>query len=105
MRAISCVTPIVTAALSGICVLADDAAEARKPVVGKWKLVGFERGGIGQPDRPIPLGTMTFEKDGKFTGTFPDHEMGGTVAVDPAKTPAAMDFAHAKGPDKGKPMH
>lgn len=101
MRAISCVAAVLIVAVG---VRAEDAADARKAVVGKWKLVGFERGGIGQPDRLLPTGAMTFDKDGGFTGSFPDHEMGGTVTIDPTRTPAAMDFAHAKEPDKGKTM-
>lgn len=81
--------------------------ETRKvpSLVGRWKLVGFERGGIGQPQRPLPAGSMSFDKDGGFTGSFPDHEMGGTFAIDPSKTPATVDFVHAKEPDKGKPMY
>jgi hypothetical protein len=48
MRAIFCV---VVAALAGLGARADDATDARRAVVGKWKLVGFERGGIGQDEK------------------------------------------------------
>lgn len=105
MRAISCVAAVVIAPFAYPDGRAGDAADARDALSGKWKLVGFERGGIGQPDRPIPAGSISFDKDGGFTGSFPDHEMRGTVVVDPSKTPATMDFVHAKEPDKGKSMY
>ena len=104
MRWVCCALAVSAVMLAGLSSWADDAEDVPRAIQGKWKLIGFERGGIGQPQRPLPAGTMTFEQDGRFSASFPDHEMGGTVRIDPAKKPAAMDFTHTVPPDKGKTM-
>jgi uncharacterized protein (TIGR03067 family) len=100
MRRVCCTLALLAVTLASLDGRADDA----RAIQGKWKLVGFERGGVGQPQRPLPAGTMTFEEGGRFSASFPEHEMGGTVRIDPVKKPAAMDFTHTVPPDKGKTM-
>lgn len=95
----------------------DGRAEERsglQAIQGTWRLVGFERGGVPRSADRVPVGWMSFEggaggagAGGRFAASFPDHQMGGTVVVEPereAGEPAAIDFSHRRGLDQGKSM-
>jgi uncharacterized protein (TIGR03067 family) len=84
--------------------LGDDSAKANddaKKMQGSWKPVSAEFAG-----KPFPEEVRKTKKlvlgDGKYTVTVGAQADEGTVKVDPAKTPRAMDIVGTKGPNQGK---
>jgi uncharacterized protein (TIGR03067 family) len=82
----------------------DDAANAKddaKKIQGSWKPVTAERGGKPFPDEILKTMKLVMN-DGKYTVTVGERPDEGTVKLDPAKEPRAMDIVGVKGPNQGK---
>ncbi len=81
----------------------DDAAnkEDDKKLRGTWKPVTAELGG-----KPFPDGVLKTMKlvvaEGKYTVTVGEQTDEGTVKLDAAQKPRAMDIVGTKGPNQGK---
>jgi uncharacterized protein (TIGR03067 family) len=93
-----------------ICVCAGPLArgdEARNPkddgkkIQGSWKPVAAELGGKPFPDEVLKTMKLVVT-DGKYTVTVGKQTDEGTVKLDPAKKPRAMDIVGTKGPNEGK---
>jgi uncharacterized protein (TIGR03067 family) len=84
--------------------LGDDSARAKedgKKMEGSWKPVTAELGGKPYPDEILKTMTLVLA-DGKYTVTVGGQPDEGTVKLDPAKEPRAMDIVGTKGPNQGK---
>jgi uncharacterized protein (TIGR03067 family) len=82
----------------------DDAAKAEeegKKMQGTWKPVTAELAGKPFPDDILKTMKLVVT-DGKYTVTVGEQTDEGTVKLDPAKDPRAMDIVGTKGPNKGK---
>ena len=93
-----------------ICVCAgplargDEAKNAKddgKKIQGSWKPVIAELGGKPLPDEILKTMKLVMN-DGKYTVTVGERTDEGTVKLDPAKEPRAMDIVGARGPNQGK---
>jgi uncharacterized protein (TIGR03067 family) len=72
-----------------------------KKIQGTWKPVTAEL--AGKPFQEEILKTMKLVlSDGKYTVTVGEQTDEGTVKLDPAKEPRALDIVGTKGPNKGK---
>jgi uncharacterized protein (TIGR03067 family) len=83
------------------------AARPRGRQGGRQEDAGhLEAGSAELAGKPFPdevLKTMKLVlADGKYTVTVGEQTDEGTVKLDPAKTPRAMDIEGTKGPNKGK---
>jgi uncharacterized protein (TIGR03067 family) len=93
-----CCTTLVTALVTGA---APQAEEAQKKLQGAWTAAKAERDGKAADDvlgHQLSFAGNTFQirsKDGKVL-------YAGTVRLDPAAKPAAIDFEHTEGALKGK---
>ena len=84
--------------------LGDDSARAKedgKKMEGSWKPVTAELGGKPYPDEILKTMKLVLT-DGKYTVTVGQQTDEGTVKLDPAKKPRAMDIVGTKGPNRGK---
>lgn len=82
----------------------DDAANAKedgKKLQGSWKPVTAELGGKPFPDAVLKTMKLVVA-DGKYTVTVGEQPDEGTVKLDAAKKPRAMDIMGTKGPNEGK---
>jgi uncharacterized protein (TIGR03067 family) len=82
----------------------DEATKAKdddKKVQGTWKPVTAELAGKPFPDEVLKTMKLVVT-DGKYTVTVGEQTDEGTVKLDPAKDPKAMDIEGTKGPNKGK---
>src|SRR4051812_32946285 len=82
----------------------DEATSPRndgKKMQGSWKPVAAELGGKPFPDEVLKTMTLVVS-DGKYTVTVGAQADEGTVKLDPAKAPRAMDIVGTKGPNQGK---
>ena len=68
---------------------------------GTWKPVAAELGGKPFPDEVLKTMKLVLS-DGKYAVTVGERTDEGTVKLDPAKTPRAMDIVGTKGPNQGK---
>jgi uncharacterized protein (TIGR03067 family) len=93
-----------------ICVCAgplargDEASNAKddgKKMQGSWKPVVAELGGKSFPDEVLKTMKLVVT-DGKYTVTVGKQTDEGTVRLDPAKEPRAMDIVGTKGPNRAK---
>jgi uncharacterized protein (TIGR03067 family) len=90
-----------------ICVCAgplargDEGKSDAKKVQGSWKPVTAELGGQPFPDEILKTMRLVMN-DGKYTVTVGERADEGTVKLDPAKEPRAMDIVGTKGPNQGK---
>jgi uncharacterized protein (TIGR03067 family) len=93
-----------------ICVCAgplargDEASNAKddgKKMQGSWKPVVAELGRKSFPDEVLKTMKLVVT-DGKYTVTVGKQTDEGTVRLDPAKEPRAMDIVGTKGPNQGK---
>jgi uncharacterized protein (TIGR03067 family) len=80
---------------------ATNAKEEGKKMEGSWKPVTAELGGKPFPDEVLKTMKLVMT-DGKYTVTVGAQTDEGTVKLDPAKTPRAMDIVGTKGPNQGK---
>ena len=94
--------------LVGVCVgslaLGDDSAKAKddgKKMQGSWRPVAAELGGKPFPDEVLKTMKLVLT-DGKYTVTVGEQTDEGTVKLNPAKEPRAMDIEGTKGPNQGK---
>jgi uncharacterized protein (TIGR03067 family) len=94
--------------LVSVCVgpfaFGDDAAKAvaeGKKIQGTWKPVVAELGGKPFPDEVLKTMSLVMT-DGKYTVTVGEQTDEGTVKLDPAKKPRALDIVGTKGPNRGK---
>ena len=82
----------------------DGATRAKdddKELQGSWKPVAAELGGKPFPDEILKTMKLVLT-DGKYTVTVGQQTDEGTVKLDPAKKPRAMDIVGTKGPNRGK---
>jgi uncharacterized protein (TIGR03067 family) len=82
----------------------DDATNAKddsKKMQGSWKPVTAELGGKPFPDAVLKTMKLVLS-DGRYSVTVGERPDEGTVKLDPAKQPRAMDIAGTKGPNQGK---
>jgi uncharacterized protein (TIGR03067 family) len=78
-----------------------DAKEDGKKLEGTWKPVTAELGGKPFPDEVLKTMKLVVT-DGKYTVTVGEQTDEGTVKLDTAKKPRAMDIVGTKGPNQGK---
>jgi uncharacterized protein (TIGR03067 family) len=82
----------------------DERAGARedgKKMQGSWKPVTAELAGKPFPDEVLKVMKLVVT-DGKYTVTVGEQTDEGTVKLDVAKSPRAMDIVGTKGPNQGK---
>jgi uncharacterized protein (TIGR03067 family) len=82
----------------------DEARNAKddgKKMQGSWKPVAAELGGKPFPDEVLKTMKLVLT-DGKYTVTVGKQTDEGTVRLDPAKEPRAMDIVGTRGPNQGK---
>jgi uncharacterized protein (TIGR03067 family) len=89
-----------------ICVCAgpsrgDDVTDATKKIQGSWKPVAAELGGKPFPDSILKTMQLVLT-DGNYIVTVGAGRDEGTVKLDPAKEPRAMDIVGTSGPNRGK---
>jgi uncharacterized protein (TIGR03067 family) len=77
------------------------ASEDAKKMQGTWKPVSAELAGKPYPDEILKTMTLVLG-DGKYTLTVGEHPDEGTVKLDPAKSPRAMDIVGTRGPNRGR---
>jgi uncharacterized protein (TIGR03067 family) len=81
---------------------ADESAAAdTKTIQGTWKPVAAELGGKPFPEDAFKTMKLILA-DGKYTVMVGDRPDEGTIKLDSAKSPRAMDITGAKGPNQGK---
>jgi uncharacterized protein (TIGR03067 family) len=68
---------------------------------GSWKPVTAELAGKPFPDEVLKVMKLVVT-DGKYTVTVGEQTDEGTVKLDVAKSPRAMDIVGTKGPNQGK---
>jgi uncharacterized protein (TIGR03067 family) len=78
-----------------------DDKEDSKKMQSTWKPVSAELAGKPFPDEALKTMKLVLA-DGKYTVTVGGQTDEGTVKLDSAKTPRAMDIEGTKGPNKGK---
>jgi uncharacterized protein (TIGR03067 family) len=84
--------------------LGDESARAKddgKKMQGSWKPVAAELGGKPYPDKILKTMKLVMT-DGKYTVTVGEQTDAGTVKLDAAKAPRAMDIVGTKGPNQGR---
>jgi len=89
---------------AGPFVRGDEAASAKedgRKMQGTWKPVTAELGGKPFPDEVLKSMKLVLT-DGKYAVTVGEQTDEGTVKLDPAKSPRAMDIVGGKGPNQGK---
>jgi uncharacterized protein (TIGR03067 family) len=77
------------------------AKDDGKKMDGTWKPVAAELGGKPFPDEILKTMKLAVT-DGKYSVTAGERSDEGTLKLDPAKTPRAMDIVGTKGPNQGK---
>jgi uncharacterized protein (TIGR03067 family) len=94
--------------LAGICVgplgRGDDAGRATsesKKMQGTWRPVAGDLGGKPFPDEILKTMRLLLA-DGKYTVMVGEQPDEGTIKLNPAKSPRAMDIVGTKGPNRGK---
>jgi uncharacterized protein (TIGR03067 family) len=88
----------------GLLARADEAPSGKedgKKMQGTWKPVSAELAGKPFPDEVLKTMKLVMA-DGKYTVTVGDKPDEGTVKLDPANTPRAMDITGTRGPNQGK---
>ena len=80
---------------------ATNARDDGKKMEGGWKPVAAELGGKPVPDKVLKTMKLVLT-DGKYTVTVGEQTDEGTVKLDPAKKPRAMDIVGTWGPNRGK---
>jgi uncharacterized protein (TIGR03067 family) len=79
----------------------EEAKDDARKIQGTWKPVTAELAGKPFPDEVRKAMTLVLT-DGKYTFTIGEQKDEGTVKLDPAKSPRAMDVVGTKGPNQGK---
>ena len=94
--------------LVGVCVgpfaRGDETPSAKedgKKMQGTWKPVTAELAGKPYPDKILKTMKLVVTDD-KYTVTVGEEKDEGTVKLDSAKKPPAMDIVSTKGPNQGK---
>ena len=101
MRRLFCWSVLICLA-AALPALADDAGkEDAKKMDGTWKPVAAELAGKPFPDDALKAMKLVVS-EGKYAVTVGEQTDEGTVKLDPAKKPRAMDVVGTKGPNKGK---
>jgi uncharacterized protein (TIGR03067 family) len=72
-----------------------------KLIQGGWKPVTAELGGKPFPEEVLKTMKLILS-DGKYTVLVGEQKDEGTVKLDPAQKPSAMDIVGTKGPNQGK---
>jgi uncharacterized protein (TIGR03067 family) len=80
---------------------ATQAKDDAKKIQGTWKPVTAELAGDSLPDEFVK-GMKLVLTDGKYVVTTGEGKDEGTVKLDVAKKPRAMEIMGTKGPNKGK---
>ena len=89
---------VVLAAVQAAC--GDDLKDG-DALQGTWRASAAELGGKPFPEEVRKSITLTL-KDGKYAVTVGKNPDRGTVKLDPAAKPKAMDVTGTEGPNKGK---
>jgi uncharacterized protein (TIGR03067 family) len=95
---------VVICVCVGLFARGDEAASAKedgKKMQGTWKPVTAELAGKPFPDEVLKTMKLVLT-DGKYSFTLGEQLDEGTVKLDPAKTPRAMDIVGTKGPNQGR---
>src|ERR1022692_2154570 len=80
-----------------------DAATDQKALQGKWSLTSGEIAGQPFPEAQLKSISLVITGD-KYAVKVGDKTDLGTVKLDPAKKPRAMDILGTEGPNKGKTL-
>ncbi len=80
---------------------AAEGKEDSKKIQGTWKPVTAELGGKPYPEAVLKTMTLTLT-EGRYVVTVGQGRDEGTVKLDPAMEPRAMDIVGTKGPNQGK---
>jgi uncharacterized protein (TIGR03067 family) len=91
----------LTLVLSFSCAASSGAAKDDDAIQGTWLPSSAELGGNKFPDEVRRSITLVI-KDGKYTVTVGKAPDEGTMKLDPAAKPKAMDITGTEGPNKGK---
>jgi uncharacterized protein (TIGR03067 family) len=85
----------------------DDARKDLERLQGEWVMVSCERCGNKLSDQEVATYSRFIEGN-KYTVTYEAadgfHKLQGTIALDPTKSPRAIDAVRSEGESKGKPM-
>jgi uncharacterized protein (TIGR03067 family) len=95
---------VLVCVCAGAFARGDEAANAKedgKKLQGTWTPVTAELGGKPFPDDILKTMKLVVT-DGKYAVTVGEQTDEGTVKLDAAKKPRAMDILGTKGPNKGK---
>lgn len=86
----------------GAAALGDDAKDDSKQMKGTWKPATAELAGNAFPEQILKMMKLVLDGDKYYVtvGQAPPDE--GTVKLDPAKSPKAMEIQGTKGPNQGK---
>ncbi len=97
------ILPVLLACVLGLPASAwcADQKEDSKKMDGTWIPVEAELGGQKFPDEVLKTLRLTVS-DGKYTVKAGEQVDKGTVKLDPAAEPRAMDITGTEGPNKGK---
>jgi uncharacterized protein (TIGR03067 family) len=91
---------LVLLAIAPAFVRADEKADEWKGLSGTWTV---EKAVLGGADTTGVLSTARLNLgDGKYVLTLGKEDDKGTIAIDTAKKPKAMDIEGTEGPNKGK---
>ncbi len=84
-----------------LILLGGDEREDARAMEGTWLPTSAELAGKPFPDKILQTMKLTMAS-GKYTVTVGEKSDQGTVKLDPAKKPKAMDITGTDGPNKGK---
>jgi uncharacterized protein (TIGR03067 family) len=99
----TCIKATVFILLLAACAHSQDAATDQKALQGKWSLTSGEA--AGQPFPEAQLKSISLVITGaKYAVKVGDKTDLGTVKLDPATKPKAMDIVGTDGPNKGKTL-
>jgi uncharacterized protein (TIGR03067 family) len=94
--------------LAGSLMAADDqkvdGSKGLKPLQGTWKLVSGEIGGRKMTAEQVKKSKLVFKGDHYKVRRGDAPKVAGSVVVDPAKDPKAIDITDSDGPNKGKTL-
>jgi uncharacterized protein (TIGR03067 family) len=101
-----CALLVVFAAVGWTLTAAEPSDEARKDLEklqGTWLRVSGETDGKAVPEATLKEQKLTIKGD-KYTLVTGKETREGTIKLDPAKSPRAIDLMPTEGPNKGKTL-
>ena len=101
MRSTLFAAAVLVALLSGSMRAEESAADAMKQIEGTWLVKRGEANGQEVTDENVKSVKLSIF-GGFYTLSAADHTESGSISVDPAQTPRAMDLVTSTGPDAGQ---